>query len=502
MTGNHVGHRADSSSAAYRHSMARSQRLLPAVAYVAAQGLYLATLAPTVLWGDEAKFQRMAYARELNNNVFDHPIWVASAHLFAQLPVGDAAFRANLAASVWAALTVALLFALLLRLTHSPWAATTGAGTLLVSHTFWSYGVRAEVYTLNLALLMICLYALSSPAPGWGAMLIAGVAAGVAVDNHVMMWLAVPGLAALAIWSSVRARMLPRLTPMLVGFSVTAGLYLLLFPAESGRLDTVNWLRTWTIYPADLARSSAYLCLQFPGPALVLATLGLVRVRTHPEIVISTAIITALIGLVVITHRVPDQAVFWLPVYLMVALWVGLGAHAVLARWEASGGRLRERLTGLALTGTLVTIPVVTYASGVGLLPALGVDGNTLGIRDIPGRPALSYFLWPPKNGYLGARDFALAALNGLAPGATIIADYTVAEPMRYLQAVDGVRLDVHVAVVGAGQQVEYALAEARRTTVYLALTEPYYDIEGLRDHFDIIPTDGAFRLDPLPEGH
>jgi hypothetical protein len=155
--------------------------------YLLSQGFYLLTLAPTVLWGDDAKFQWMAYVGELRPNMYDRPLWVAMAHLFTRIPLGDIAFRVNLSASVWAAITVTLAFAVLVRTIGSLWAGATGAGALMVSHTFWSHAVRAEVYTLNTALLMISLYALLHPALNWQVLLLAGIAAGLAINNHVMM---------------------------------------------------------------------------------------------------------------------------------------------------------------------------------------------------------------------------------------------------------------------------------------------------------------------------
>jgi hypothetical protein len=119
------------------------------------------------------------------------------------------------------------------------------------------------------------------------------------------------------------------------------------------------------------------------------------------------------------------------------------------------------------------------------MLPALGITGQTLGIREIPGRPALQFFLWPSKRGYFGARQFAEAALHNLPPNAIIIADYTVAEPMLYLQIAEHFRSDVTVAVLAMDEQLPFALVQSRHTQVFLALTGTYYDIQGLREHFN-----------------
>ena len=69
----------------------------PLLAYAVALASYLYTIAPTLLWGDDAKFQWMAYLRDTRAGAaYDHPVWVILAHPFTRLPVGDVAFRATL----------------------------------------------------------------------------------------------------------------------------------------------------------------------------------------------------------------------------------------------------------------------------------------------------------------------------------------------------------------------------------------------------------------------
>jgi len=132
------------------------------------------------------------------------------------------------------------------------------------------------------------------------------------------------------------------------------------------------------------------------------------------------------------------------------------------------------------------------------LLPKLGVTGQMLGLREIPGRPALRYFMWPSLRGYRGAEEFAHAALSDLPSGATLIADYTVAQPLIYAQVIDGLRSDVRVVVAAEEDQVDLALERSQQGTVFLALTEPYYDVVGLEKHFYIVPDGTVYRLVPI----
>jgi len=71
-----------------------------------------------------------------------------------------------------------------------------------------------------------------------------------------------------------------------------------------------------------------------------------------------------------------------------------------------------------------------------------------------------------------------------------LIADYTVWEPLLYLQQVEGLRRDVQVALVPPGRQVQYARDAAVSRPVYAALLEPgtYYDRRGLETAFRVVP--------------
>lgn len=112
--------------------------------------LYLATLAPTVLWGDDAEFQRLAFTGRVGAGVRSYPLWVAVAHSLSRWLPAEAAWSANLVSALCAALVVGVLFVLVSGLTHSRPAGWVAGLALAFSHTFWLHAVRAEVYTLFL----------------------------------------------------------------------------------------------------------------------------------------------------------------------------------------------------------------------------------------------------------------------------------------------------------------------------------------------------------------
>jgi hypothetical protein len=108
--------------------------------------------------------------------------------------------------------------------------------------------------------------------------------------------------------------------------------------------------------------------------------------------------------------------------------------------------------------------------------------------RDLPGRRASEFFLWPSKHGYVGARQFAEDTLDLLPPDAMLIADWTIFAPMQYLQEVEGLRQDVLVVQVDPlGMQ---AIRENNgRRPLFLANADPrYYPLDEFNERFVLQP--------------
>ncbi len=131
-------------------------------------GLYIATLAPTVLEADAGEFQFVPWLPGIAHPT-GYPLYVllgwAWTHL---LPVGEVAWRMNLLSAMFAAGAVASTYGaarLLLDGTWpvAPWparilAALTAAATFAVTPTFWSQAIIAEVYSLHALFLATILW--------------------------------------------------------------------------------------------------------------------------------------------------------------------------------------------------------------------------------------------------------------------------------------------------------------------------------------------------------
>ena len=127
--------------------------------------LYLRTLAPTVLYydlpdlRDSAMLQTKAYVLGVPDYT-GYPTYVMLGRLFTFLPVGDVAYRVNLASAVYAALAVVLVYLVGVQLSGRVVAAVAGATAFAVSWLFWSQAIVAEVYTLNALFVALVLFVL------------------------------------------------------------------------------------------------------------------------------------------------------------------------------------------------------------------------------------------------------------------------------------------------------------------------------------------------------
>lgn len=184
----------------------RYDPLLAAVLSTVVFVFYLLTLAPTVLYYsprnfDSAHLQVVAYVLGIPSYT-GYPTYVMLAHLFTYLPLGDVAYRVNLASAVFGALAVAVVYLLCRKLGAGRLASGTGTLAFGLSETFWSQAVIAEVYTLHVLLMSLFLLTLFiwRERRGEGYLLAAAFLGGLAMTNHLTsMFLLPAGLLFIAV---------------------------------------------------------------------------------------------------------------------------------------------------------------------------------------------------------------------------------------------------------------------------------------------------------------
>ena len=127
--------------------------------------LYIGTLAPTVLpYGAPDTLDSPMLQTEVTllgvGHPTGYPTYMMLTHLFTYLPIGDPAYRVNLASAVYGVAAVLLVYLAGLRLARRAVAAAAGALAFGLSGAFWSQAVIAEVYTFEALLVALIVFVL------------------------------------------------------------------------------------------------------------------------------------------------------------------------------------------------------------------------------------------------------------------------------------------------------------------------------------------------------
>jgi len=134
--------------------------------FIASLVLYIGTLAPSVvtIFDDSLEFQLVTYQLGIAHPT-GYPLYTLLGKFFTFIPIGDVAYRVNLMSAIFGAVTVALVYLLILQVAPRKkgeliaisdipsWplhlGGIIGALLLAVGLVFWKQATVAEVYTLN-----------------------------------------------------------------------------------------------------------------------------------------------------------------------------------------------------------------------------------------------------------------------------------------------------------------------------------------------------------------
>ncbi len=413
--------------------------------------LYGLTCAPGVLWQDSGMFQLRAFQGDYQGDLglaLSHPLYMLCARAAAKIPWGEFAWRVNLVSAVFGAITLANVFFLVRFLTGKRIPAMLTALSLGLGHTFWGHCTIAEVYTLTTAALsaeLVCLamyFRTKQTRWLWGLFL----ANGLGVANHNLSGLALPVYAALIVYEILKRNIPVRQRGFCGMFWIVGAMPLEIlawqyFRAGHSLGETLHSVLFGNFASAVLGvqipgvRSILYLLLQFPTPNLLWIIPGIgifCRRKKQQEASDNTPflrILLILLGiflLFAIRYRVPDQYVFFLPAYVLIAILMGMGAWIYARRMGT-----QAILLGMSL------LPIAVYQFVPGWLANTNRALPGLN-RPVPDRYELQYFLQPRKQKERSAERFAQAVRDNIPPGALIITDSTTVRPLQYVQLVRG----------------------------------------------------------------
>jgi hypothetical protein len=156
--------------------------------------LDLRTLAPSVLWSDEAEFQLQTAMLGVPHQT-GYPLYILMGKLWTLLvPLGSMAYRVNLLSAVWGVVTVLLVYLAIKRMTQARLAALAGAAALAVSPAFWQQSSIAGVRTFHTAFVALITLFSIGVVKGWASLEVLALAVGLGLTHHGMTLFLIPGV--------------------------------------------------------------------------------------------------------------------------------------------------------------------------------------------------------------------------------------------------------------------------------------------------------------------
>ncbi len=508
-----------------------------------ALSLYIATLAPTVLEADAGEFQFVAWLPAIAHPT-GYPLYTLLGWLWSHLlPVGEVAWRMNLLSAVLAAIAVGLVYGVGRQLLDLVFAhtsltarvivAATTAAAFAVTPTFWSQAVIAEVYALHTLFVAASLWLALAWANSqfdprtWPGKLLA-LTLGLSLAHHRTIVLLLPGLILYWAWHywpgrEANRRFTGRLW-LVYCLLFVAPLLLYLYlpliapttPYATLQLSDTQSLTLYenspkgfwehimgTVFTGELRPAAAgieriHLSWQFligevGWGGLILAGIGLGvlwRSRHYDLLLLTGATFVAVVAFNLI-YFIGDIFVFFIPAWLLVWLWSGLGlmtladqiaryftkrkaTHNPSPAFREFNQRLQNKMYQLVLT-MIVLVGLVFLVVNIATRNTWIDQSNNLTVK---------------------ARWLEILA-QAIPPEAILLSnDRNEIMPMWYYQYVEGRRPDLvglfpmivtDPAYANVGGVLEQALASGRPTY----LIKP---MDGLRLKAELVTEGTLFR--------
>ena len=445
--------------------MKRTDHAVVFLLFITSLTLYVRTLAPSLLYGDSAEFQTIAYTLGIGHPT-GYPVYILIARLFTLLPFGDIAYRVNLFSAFCAALTIAFVYLNTRRLGGMVLPAIYGSLALALTPLFWKHASIAEIYAPSAACLAFILFAVlhwkETNNSRW--LFVAGLLGGLSLGIHTTVALAAPVVLIYLILSIFIPLSSVKKKDFLSGvFGAILGIVIFLFSflfidrlnSPAGYYNTVvnPSLSVWDMTVADFDSpferlAFLYFPPQFNGQFfnvpfeesmnrltdfgkqaswnLGFAILGFIsllvsrknsRSRWREAVLIFLTFITFLIFAV--TYNVYDYYVYYIPAIVVLAIFVGLGISAIVELFALIPKIPRFLPVGLSMT-----------IIALGIYPSVSAVPSYWNERVPPGLDGWEgYFFSFPDN----RRFEAEQTVNRLEDNAIVFTDWDYAYDYYYV---------------------------------------------------------------------
>ena len=464
----------------------RSEVLIALICALASLILYAATTAPSVatLFDDSLEFQVVLPTLGIAHPS-GYPLYTLLGKFVSLIfPVGDPAGRINLLSALAAAAAMGVFYSVAHRLAGNRLAALVGSVVFAISPAWWSQATIAEVYAPHGLILALFLYFLLrweaatlaakshretaptvqpsnlqpptsnlQPPVSTPWLSVAALTFGLGLAHHRMIALFLPAALVFFFWTDPTLLGQPRrwLRPILLGLApLLLYLYLPIRGRAVGSLDgtyqatlsgTANWIlaRDYGVFltgnPFGVSRNpGTFLRLfldQFGVLPLLAALPGLISARRiGPRRYLFLLLATGVQIAFGAVYKVADVAVFLIPAFMLVALWMALGLAWIL-QWVAGlSTRLHRR-------GAPPNAAARASDLGVLLVIALLLAQPIFG--------AIQTFPQQDRSEAWRVYDYGQDMLNSVEQGGQVIGLLGETTLLRYFRDVLGQRPDVAV---------------------------------------------------------
>ncbi len=449
------------------------------VIFLVAFAVYLRGLAPSVatIFDDSLEFPLVVHRLAIAHPT-GYPLYVLLGKLFSLPNPGQVAFQLNLMSAFFGALAVAMVYRAGTAIFSRP-TAPRRAGMWLAAlmfglgPVFFSQATLAEVYTLNAVFIAALLWlALRKK---WLAL---AFMFGLSLTHHRTAALMAPALAVALISRyplhrrAGRRQLWRDIPPAKAAVALLAPLILYLYLPLRGAVGSLDgsyensWAGFWRhimgggygaafllgnpfgnergfLFYAELLQNE----LGWWGPALAIVGLGGLVGRKNWRAPALTGVAFGAFLAFNLQYTVNDIAVFFIPVFMILALWAGAGLGEVL-------GLLQKIPTG-AFRETPLQLIAIFFIAALLLWRGATVDVSRAGNWTV--------------------HDFGLDALAQPAPAGTVVGILGEMTLLHYFQEVEGTRPDVRTIAADRDdarrETVEKLLAAGE--TVYLTRELP-----------------------------
>ena len=356
------------------------------VVFLAAFALFAATANRGAQWQDSGfHILRVVTGQSVNplGLALSHPLHHWLGRLIVLPDLLEACLAVTLISALAGAAAVANVYGCVLTLTRSQWASLLAAASLGLANTFWQMATLAETYTLTAALLSAecwCLVAYARAnhahsARGSRYLWLMCLFNGLGISNHLLASLTTP-VVAVVVLHSVWHKAAPSkhialaLCAWLAGSSLYGGMVLAELMRSGDLQATIHSALFGHAYAGEVLNASlsprllligaGFVLLNFPNFLLPAAVYGIARAVPLGVPALSRRVLLAALAIHVCfagRYNVTDQHMFFVPSYVLLSIFGGIGFATMLRRW-----RPFSRRVGLTAVLLLLALTPVVYA--------------------------------------------------------------------------------------------------------------------------------------------